>query len=201
MSEFTDLIQKNLAQIEITNDGEALWATLCLIPFLDGKVDDEELQVLTTGLPKYLGQMRESDKNPTIDQLYRPFPSLNETDWPDLFKFVSHRWDLPERDDDGSVSLMSIDLSEGDTPEDFANLFERVQNSHNEILEKIINPIIEKEGFDENETGQPMIPLRATKYYQEYVDSFINIVQPLYENDNNKRDFFLSVSMWMMFVG
>ena len=198
MSGKIEQIQRNVEKIGIKNSGDALWATLCLIPFLDGQVDEEELEVVTTGLPKYLGQMRVVGQNPIIEELYRPFPTLNESDWPELFNFVSSQWDLPEADEDGNIMLYSVSLTEGTVPAALEELFERVQESwlaHEDIRGQIVE---DNGGYRESESGRSFMPSAASEYNQNYIDSFIDNVLPFFKDNPDRRDLLLAASLWII---
>ena len=200
MPKFKNLILKNIKNIEITTSGEALWASVCLIPFLDGQFDEAELDLLRTTLPKYLGQMREVGRSQIIDEHYRPFYGLNESDWPDLFKFVSHQWDLAEKNDAGDVTLMSINLTRDEQLEALQKLFDQVQKSYNELMNNIIIPLAKRDGTGVSDRGIGTLPESATEYFKFYVDTFVGFVSRFFETDRDRRDLFLAAVMAMMFV-
>lgn len=48
-------MDKHLKKISFKDSGEAFWSALSIIPILDGEIDDEEKDFLTTQIPQYLG--------------------------------------------------------------------------------------------------------------------------------------------------
>jgi hypothetical protein len=197
METINTAVSKNLEKLAISDSGEAFWATLCLIPFLDGQVDDEELTVINTGLPKYLGQFREKGKNALIDQMYRPFEGLNSYDWPELYSYVSSAWDLPEESEDGDIVLISLDISEGTIPTILENLFERVRDSYWGFRGDVVQPIIDVHGIGESERGLPTMPEEGTKAIISYIIAFLKKISKFFD-DNDRKDLLLSASMWVI---
>lgn len=99
-------------RISFSDSGEAFWAACIFTAIADGELHDDEREIVLTKLPHLLGQVRYRDT--PLAGMLRPFPGLNEQDWPEIYRFVSRFWDPATRGKGGGIQIASITLGFGD---------------------------------------------------------------------------------------
>jgi hypothetical protein len=136
-------------RIVLSDSGEAFWAACIFAAIADGELHDDEREIVLTKLPHLLGQVRHRDT--PLAGMLRPFPGLNEQDWPEIYRFVSRFWDPATRGNDGGIQIASITFGlgdDGELPDDGATPLAEFWDRLAEVWSDLMNAIRAKMAED-----------------------------------------------------
>jgi hypothetical protein len=186
-------IAKHLKKISFKDSGDAFWSALGIIPILDNQIDDEEKHVILTQIPKYLGQFREVGKSAAIDEGFRPFPKLNAKDWPEIYSYVSSAWDLSTQNEDGSITILEVELSGDRKEQKLIKTIDKRINNFQTFFEDLAKKC------DQIETERGTFVLEGSiELTEEYLSHYVDQIFLHFEGQKERSELLIGACMLLM---